>query len=115
MAHESPTYRVDEQFGDVELRRYEAHVVAETLVPGSLERAGNGGFRRLAGYIFGGNETAAGASTKISMTTPVTQSRVGDDYRVRFMRRPDAPWSASRSGLGTTRRGRRGSGGATRC
>ena len=85
MSYESPIYRVDEQIGGVELRRYEAYVVAETLVSGSLERVGNGGFRRLAGYIFGGNETAAGASTKISMTTPVTQSRVGDDYRVRFM------------------------------
>jgi len=85
MAYETPSYRVEEQIGDIELRRYEPYLVAETMVPGSLERAGNGGFRVLAGYIFGGNKAAGGDSTKISMTTPVTQDRVGDAYRVRFM------------------------------
>jgi hypothetical protein len=98
MANESPTYQVEAQIGDIELRRYEPYVVAETLVNGSLERAGIGGFRLLAGYIFGKNETAGagaggdggagdggGGSTKIAMTSPVFQERVGDDYRVRFM------------------------------
>ena len=85
MAYESPTYRVEERIGEIELRRYEPYLVAETLVQGPLEGAGSGGFRLLAGYIFGGNETAGGESTKISMTTPVTQDRVGDEYRVRFM------------------------------
>jgi hypothetical protein len=85
MTYESPTYEVDECLGDVEIRHYEPYVVAETLVRGSLEKAGNGGFRVLAGYIFGGNETDAGDSTKISMTTPVTQDQVGDRYRIRFM------------------------------
>ena len=33
----------------VEIRRYEAVVVAETRVPGSLETATSVGFRRLAG------------------------------------------------------------------
>lgn len=85
MAYESPTYEVAESLGDVEIRHYEPYVVAETLVRGSLEKAGNGGFRVLAGYIFGGNETDAGGSTKITMTTPVTQDRVGDRYRIQFM------------------------------
>jgi hypothetical protein len=85
MAYESPTYRVEERIGEIELRRYEPYLVAETLVRGSLERAGTGGFRLLAGYIFGGNQTTAGDSTKIAMTTPVSQERVGDEYRVRFM------------------------------
>jgi cellobiose phosphorylase len=49
MAYESPTYRIEERIGKIELRRYEPYVVAETLVDESLERAGNGGFRRLAG------------------------------------------------------------------
>jgi hypothetical protein len=82
MAYESPTYRVEERIDEIELRRYEPYLVAETLVQGPLERAGNGGFRLLAGYIFGGNKTADGDSTKIAMTTPVTQDRVGDQYRV---------------------------------
>ena len=85
MSYETPSYRVEEQIGDIELRRYEPYVVAETLVSASLEGAGNRGFRLLAGYIFGGNTTAGGESTKISMTTPVTQDRVGEEYRVRFM------------------------------
>lgn len=59
--------------------------MAETLVQGPLERAGSRGFRVLACYIFGGNKTADRDSTKIAMTTPVTQDRVGDQYRVRFM------------------------------
>jgi hypothetical protein len=85
MAYESPAYDVEYRIGDVEIRRYEPYVVAETMVDGSLERAGTGAFRRLAGYIFGGNRTDSGDSTKIAMTTPVTQERVGKEYRVRFM------------------------------
>ena len=85
MAYESPTYRVEELIDEIELRRYEPYLVAETLVPGPLERAGNGGFRLLAGYIFSGNKTADGDSTKIATTTPVAQDRVGDQFRVRFM------------------------------
>ncbi|MCH9838604.1 heme-binding protein [bacterium] len=84
MAYEGPTYCVEERIGEIELRRYKAYLVAETLVRGPLEDAGNDGFRLLAGYIFGGNKTADGGSSKISMTTPVTQDRVGDQYRVRF-------------------------------
>jgi hypothetical protein len=83
--YESPRYEVERRLGDVEVRRYEPYVVAETIVDGSLERAGNQGFRVLARYIFGGNETRSGDSTKIAMTTPVTQDRVGDAYRLRFM------------------------------
>ena len=85
MAYESPEYEVERRVGAVEIRRYEPYVVAETFVGGSLEGAGNGAFRRLAGYIFGSNETGDGESTKIAMTTPVTQERVGDRFRVRFM------------------------------
>lgn len=85
MSYESPAYVVESRIGEVEIRNYEPYVVAETVVDSSLERAGNGGFRRLAGYIFGGNKTATGDSTKIAMTTPVTQERVDDGYRIRFM------------------------------
>ena len=85
VSYESPEYEVERRMGEIEIRRYEPYVVAETCVSGSLERAGTGAFRRLAGYIFGGNSTVAGESTKIAMTTPVTQERVGDEFRVRFM------------------------------
>lgn len=66
-----------------EVRRIEAHLVAETLVDGDAAEAGNQGFRILAEYIFGGNKGArkiamtapvAQAPVKIAMTAPVAQS-----------------------------------------
>jgi effector-binding domain-containing protein len=66
---EHQPYDVVEQHPDFELRRYPAHVVAETRVTGSFEGAGNASFRRLAGYI-GGRNTQ---SRKVAMTAPVLQ------------------------------------------
>jgi len=54
---------------NVELRRYGPRIAAETTVDADVERARNIGFRRLAGYIFGGNHR----TESIAMTTPVTQ------------------------------------------
>jgi hypothetical protein len=85
MAYESPEYEVEKQIGEIEIRRYAPYLMAETTVSGSMEGAGNSGFRVLARYIFGHNEAESGKSTKISMTTPVTQERNGDEFRVRFM------------------------------
>lgn len=97
VAYDSPEYRVTTELGPIEIREYEPYLVAETTVDGSLENAGNRGFRILAKYIFGDNRasekiamTAPVAQekvegTKIAMTTPVTQERTGDEYTVRFM------------------------------
>jgi len=97
VAYESPEYRVISKLGAIEIREYEPYLVAETTVDGSLDDAGNRGFRILAKYIFGDNRgsqkiamTAPVAQektegTKIAMTTPVTQERTGDRYTVRFM------------------------------
>ena len=85
MSYESPEYTVTERIGRVEIRDYDGYLAAETTVDGPLERAGNAGFRTLARFIFGANETAPGESTKIAMTTPVTQVPTGDRYRIRFM------------------------------
>jgi hypothetical protein len=90
MAYESPAYRVLSKRGRVEIREYEPYLAAETVVEGSIESAGNRGFRRLAGFIFGGNTTTGpdgdpAGSTKIAMTTPVTQQPAGDRYRIQFM------------------------------
>ena len=68
---EKPAYAVDRKDGDFEVRAYPTQVVAETLVEGTLEEAGNAGFRILFRYISGGNRT----KTKINMTAPVGQEQ----------------------------------------
>jgi hypothetical protein len=90
MAYESPDYRVLRTIGRAEIREYEPYLAAETVVEGSIESAGNRGFRTLAGFIFGRNTTtdqdgSTGSATKIAMTTPVTQQPTGDRYRIQFM------------------------------
>jgi hypothetical protein len=66
-----PPYRVLRALGPgMELRRYGPMVLAETRTSGSYETAPYEGFRRLAGYIFGGN----GGRESIEMTAPVTQA-----------------------------------------
>ena len=71
--------------------------MAETRVEGTLEGAGNQGFRVLASYIFGNNQgkqkiamTAPVGQeriegTKIAMTAPVTQARSGETFTIQFM------------------------------
>ena len=58
----------------MELRRYGPRLAAETTVRGSETEARSKGFRRLAGYIFGANTNAGGASREIAMTAPVEQA-----------------------------------------
>ena len=67
-AIEEPEYTVLAQLGELEIRQYEPTIQAVT--PLSDHRAMNSGFRRLAGYIFGGNA----AETEIAMTAPVATS-----------------------------------------
>lgn len=69
---EEPPHSVEQLTGDVELRRYRERICAETTVAAAEEAARNVGFRRLAGYIFGGNH----AGTKFAMTAPVAQGGV---------------------------------------
>jgi len=78
MAVEEPKFEVLEKFGDVEIRQYGAIVIAETEVEGDFGEAGNEGFRRAAGYIFGGNQQ----NQKISMTAPVLQEEKDGKKRV---------------------------------
>ncbi len=59
----------------VEIRQYGPRIAAETTVSGEKQRALSTGFRRLAGYIFGGNHR----DTEIAMTAPVGQGRSGGD------------------------------------
>lgn len=60
-------YQVLKKVGEVEFRFYPPAIEASVQKQGEYERMMNNGFRELAGYIFGGNET----QQKIAMTTPV--------------------------------------------
>lgn len=93
MAIEEPRYTVIHTYEDFEVRRYEPYVVAETRVQAGAEEAGSQGFRRLAGYIFGGNKGArkiemtapvAQTAARIAMTAPVTQSASSGAYLIQF-------------------------------
>ena len=94
-AIEEPKYAVVRQYDGFEIREYAPYLVAEVVVPGPSEEAGNRGFRILAGYIFGKNKgerkismTAPVAQTpapvKIEMTAPVTQVAANGGYVVQF-------------------------------
>ncbi len=94
---EEPHYDVVERVGDAEVRAYAPRLAAETVVSGSAESARGEGFRRLAGYIFGGNaggsriamtapvaQADAGARQRIEMTAPVAQAPAGAGWSIRF-------------------------------
>lgn len=70
---EHQRYSLVSTFPAFELRRYEACVVAEVEVEGSLEAAGNRAFRRLVGYIGGRNR----GGRSLAMTAPVVQEQAG--------------------------------------
>ncbi len=98
MAHatEEPDFAVVRQLDGAQLRAYEPYVVAEVLVAGPAETAGNEAFPVLAGYIFGKNKgekkfdmtapvTQAAAPVKLEMTAPVTQAAAPGGYLVQFV------------------------------
>ena len=73
MAIEEPSFKVISKSGTFEIRQYAPMLVAETMVEGDMDEASNRGFRRIADYIFGNNQSAQGGNAaKIAMTAPVT-------------------------------------------
>lgn len=96
MAIEEAPYTVLKKSGIFEVRDYEAHILAETLVDGTLEEAGNKAFRRLFDYISGANQSRdsiamrapvsqASTGAKVAMTAPVGQQRSSGKWAVSFM------------------------------
>ena len=96
MAIEEAKYEVIKQDNKFEIRDYAAHIIAETVVEGNLEDAGNKAFRRLFRYISGANRARENVAMtapvsqqpmggKIKMTAPVGQQRVKDGWGVSFM------------------------------
>lgn len=95
-ATEEPDYKVIQKLKDIELRQYEAYCVAEVVVPGPAEDAGNTAFPILAAYIFGKNKgerklamtapvTQAAEPVKLEMTAPVTQTVAPGGFKVQFV------------------------------
>ena len=95
MAIEEPKYTVAKKDGNIEIRLYEPFIVAETVVDTSdFDEASNEGFRRLAGFIFGGNKVqrkiamtspvTTEQSQKIAMTAPVETEQRGSSVRIAF-------------------------------
>ena len=96
LAIETLGYETIEQDGPFELRRLDAHVVAETFVEGDFDDVGTEGFRRLVRYIGGANQAQSQISMtapvgqepeseEIAMTAPVGQERAGERFRITFM------------------------------
>ncbi|HQT63623.1 MAG TPA: heme-binding protein [Acidocella sp.] len=71
---EEPRYNLVATLGDIEIRTYAPRLAANVTVPGDEIAARSAGFRRIAAYIFGANQS----STSISMTAPVAQAAASD-------------------------------------
>jgi hypothetical protein len=93
---EEPKYKIVKKSGDFEIRKYEPYIIAETVVDtGDIDAASSEGFRRLAGYIFGGNQpkqkmemtapVTSQRSEKIEMTAPVTSAKRDGSTVITFM------------------------------
>jgi hypothetical protein len=96
MALEEAKYTVIMKEESFELRQYEPHVIAETMVEGDFDKAGNEGFRRLFKYISGENQKKQSLAMtapvsqdagpeKIAMTAPVSQEQKGGQWRIAFV------------------------------
>ncbi len=72
MAAAEPKFDLLEKSDDFELRQYHPMIIAEVLVEGDMDQASGKGFRLIADYIFGNNQSKTGGSDKIAMTAPVT-------------------------------------------
>ena len=74
MAIEEAKFNVVKKDGRFEVRDYEPHILAETVVEGDIEQAGSKAFRKLFRYISGDNSSRE----KVEMTAPVSQEPGGE-------------------------------------
>jgi hypothetical protein len=94
---EEPEYTRRRLTDTIELRSYGPRIAAETTVLDDEDRSRNIGFRRLAGYIFGGNgrgeaiamtapvgQRSTRGGQQIAMTAPVSQTAADRGYVIRF-------------------------------
>lgn len=92
-----PAYDVAVKDGNIEIRDYAGYVLAEVTQNGSFDRATNGSFRPLYGYITGANRSRQ----SMDMTTPVLVEPAGASKSKQMaMTVPvlvEPRWSAGRS------------------
>ncbi len=94
MAIEEAAYNVLRKENNFEIRDYAPHILAETIVEGDLEEAGNKAFRRLFRYISGDNRSR----DKVAMTAPVSQEPIGENIQMTApvgQRRIQEKWAVS--------------------
>ncbi|MFZ6848020.1 SOUL family heme-binding protein [Undibacterium sp. RuRC25W] len=95
-ATEEPEFKLVQQVNGIEIRDYVSYIIAEVVVDGPADEAGNRAFPILAAYIFGKNKgmrrlamTAPVTQTvepvKLAMTAPVIQTTTGGAYTVQFV------------------------------
>ena len=77
---EEPEYEVLRKYDKFEVRRYEKSIQARLLTQGDGWSGSSGGFRRIAGYIFGGNQS----NQRIAMTAPVQMWDTDDGSMMSF-------------------------------
>ena len=76
MAIEEPKFETLKKEDPFEVRRYAPYLIAETSVQAGMDGASNQGFRRIADFIFGNNQTPVGGSVGAD-TGPVTGVATG--------------------------------------
>jgi len=84
MALETPQYEVVSSHDGFEIRCYSEIIIATTSVHSDYRNSTSSGFRRIANYIFGGNDK----QMKIAMTAPVISDCPSDDletYNISFV------------------------------
>jgi hypothetical protein len=78
---ETPKYTVLKKYDEFEIRQYDSMIIAQTILPSSSYDASSSmGFRRVASYIFGGNDK----NESISMTSPVFME-MGENTKMAFV------------------------------
>lgn len=91
-----PEYQLLSESGEIQIRQYPPLLIAETVIDADYAQAGNIGFNRLVGYIFGGNQQKQqmamttpvfreSAGEQIAMTTPVSQQAVDNKWTMAFV------------------------------
>ncbi len=73
--YETPTYQVLDKSENLEIRQYQAYIVAEVEIEGSRKEAAKKGFLILARYIFGKNRSQQKIAQEIEITSPVSQKQ----------------------------------------